>query len=232
MVPLLITTALQPPANIYVLKMTLVEKRVGLAKAAVFFWAGLGMKRIVVADATEKTLLTDEDVRMLSAMGVEIEQICYRQNDEIVIEKGKGRGEGDLINFALRNSAILRDSSHFYKCTGKAYCRNFVAIESVVRQNRLHNVFWQEPLKDTVDTRFFYCSKHFCEQFLLPAYETIDDPRGTSAEHVVYELVRLKLTYGHSVRPLISGFSGSLDRPHPDHSLGHLDYHFPCWLSR
>jgi len=232
MAPLLITTAIQPPANVYVLKMTLVEKRVGLAKAAVFFWAGLGMKRIVVADATEKTLLTDEDVRMLSAMGVELEQIRYRQNDKIVVEKGKGYGEGALINFALRNSTLLRDANHFYKCTGKTYCRNFAAIDGVIRQNSIQNVFWQEPLKDSIDTRFFYTSKHFCEHFLLPSYETIDDRGGVPAEHVVYELVRSKLTYGHSFRPLLAGFSGSLDRPYPDHSLGYLDYQFPCWLSR
>jgi len=36
--------------------------------------------------------------------------------------RGKGYGEGEIIRFALANSRLLREATHFYKITGKLYC--------------------------------------------------------------------------------------------------------------
>jgi hypothetical protein len=74
--------------------MTNVSKRIITAKAAVFFWSALGVKKIVIADATGQTLLDDSEVLMLNQMGVELEQVHYLQDNDLVIKKGKGYGEG------------------------------------------------------------------------------------------------------------------------------------------
>ena len=232
MKPLLITTATRPPNGVYVLKMTTIEKRVLLTKAAIFFWANLGIDKIVIADATESIILGKEELKLLAGIGTQVEQLCYRQNDQAVIEKGKGFGEGALMKFALETSNFLRDEEHFYKCTGKVYCRNFEEIATIIQQNNLQSMFWQEPLQNRIDTRFFYTSKDFCEQLLLPAYEKIDDRKGIFSEHVVYELANSKLVKGNSVRPLLSGFSGSLDTPYFDKGLGFLDFNYPCWIAK
>ena len=90
----LITTATKPPEGVYILEMTNVSKRIITAKAAVFFWSALGVKKIVIADATGQTLLDDSEVLMLNQMGVELEQVHYLQDNDLVIKKGKGYGEG------------------------------------------------------------------------------------------------------------------------------------------
>ena len=230
MSPLLITTAIQPPENSYALRMTDTHKRAALTKAAIFFWAGFGIKKIVVADATEKTVLNADDLTNLSTMGVEVEQIQYCQDFRAVIEKGKGYGEGALLDFSIKNSSILRDADHFYKSTGKIFCRNFENIESVLQRNKIENIFWRDSLNEWIDTRFFHVSKSFCSNFLIPAYRKIDDRKGLWAERVVYELVKQKFTPRRSTRPFLTGFSGTEDKPYLEHHLGFLDEKFPCWI--
>ena len=135
----LITTATNPPEGVFVLEMTNVATRKITAKAGVFFWAASGVSKIVIADATGQTLLDQSEVLALKQMGVEVEQIHYLQDNDSVLSKGKGYGEGALIKFAIQNSALLKRADSFFKCTGKVYCRNFPEILNMIEQNNIQN---------------------------------------------------------------------------------------------
>jgi hypothetical protein len=229
----LITTALNPPPGVFVLEMTNVAKRKITAKGAVFFWCASGVEKIVIADATGGTLLDDSEVLMIWQMGVEVEKINYKQDVYFPVNKGKGRAEGELIKFAMYNSEFIKNANHFFKCTGKVYCRNFPDVLNVIRINNLQNMFWQEPYfgaSPSMDSRFFYTSKVFCENFLIRAYESINDRGYISAETALFNLAKERLKFCQSLRPNLSGFSGSLDRPYFDLSLGPIDNYFPCWV--
>lgn len=228
----LITTATKPPEGIFILKMTDITKRKITAKAAALFWATSGVDKIVIADATGQTLLDEVEVSMLAQIGVEVEQINYMQNNELVIKNGKGYGEGALIRFALENSALLQKTNNFFKCTGKVYCRNFNEITQMINQNKIQNIFWRDIFDNSIDTRFFYTSIEFCEKFLISAYENIDDRNQIYSEHCVWKLVNERLIQGAAVRPMLSGFSGSLNEPYFDKSMGFLDHNLPCWASQ
>ncbi len=228
----LITTALHPPDGIFCLAMTDIAKRRITSKGAVFFWSALGIKKIVVADATGQVLLDSSEVRMLNQIGVEIEQIYYVQNHDLVIERGKGYGEGALIKFALENSRLLKEEVSFFKCTGKVYCRNFMDIFEFIDKNHIKNIFWRYVLEEAMDTRFFYVSKEFCRDVLLPVYENINDREHVTAEVSIFKMASETLVKGTLTRPLLSGFSGSANEPHLEVSLGFMDQNFPCWLNR
>jgi len=212
--------------------MTNVAKRKITAKAAVYFWAASGIKKIVIADATAQTLLGESEVVMLNQMGVEIEQIKYLQDNELVIRKGKGYGEGALIAYALEKSILLQSTNNFFKCTGKVYCRNFLDIFKIIEENNIQSIFWRDIFDNSIDTRFFYTSKDFSRKFLLPAYENIDDRNGISAERCVSKVAHEHLKRSASKRPMLSGFSGSLDGPYFDLGMGLLDQNLPCWISQ
>ena len=228
----LITTATNPPEGVFVLEMTNVATRKITAKAGVFFWAASGVSKIVIADATGQTLLDQSEVLALKQMGVEVEQIHYLQDNDSVLSKGKGYGEGALIKFAIQNSALLKQADSFFKCTGKVYCRNFPEILHMIEQNNIQNIIWRDVFGNVADTRFFYSSKEFGENFLIPAYENIDDRNGICSEHCVWKIANEHLTQGTSIRPLLSGFSGSLNQPYFDKGMGFLDENFPCWVSQ
>ena len=228
----LITTALHPPDGIFCLAMNDIAKRRITSKGAVFFWSALGIKKIVVADATGQVFLDRSEVRMLNQIGVEIEQIHYVQNHDLVIERGKGYGEGALIKFALENSRLLKGEVSFFKCTGKVYCRNFIDIFELIDKNNINNIFWRYILEEAMDTRFFYVSKEFCREFLLPVYENINDRKHVTAEISILKMASETLVKGTLTRPLLSGFSGSANEPHLEVSLGFMDQNFPCWLNK
>ena len=160
----LITTANKPPKDIPFLQMTNVAMRYITAKASVFFWAAHGIEKIVIADATGGCLLDSEEILLLKEIGVDVEQISYCQNEELIKSKGKGYGEGELIKFAIENSIFLKSEINFFKCTGKVYCRNFETVLQMIKQNNIQNIFWRhlgegDSLRSWADMRFFYTTK-------------------------------------------------------------------------
>ena len=82
-------------------------KRKITAKAAVYFWAASGVKKIVIADASGQTLLGETELVMLNQMEIEIEQIKYFQDNDLVVKKGKGYGEGAIIKFKFELFEIM-----------------------------------------------------------------------------------------------------------------------------
>ena len=231
----LLTTATLPPSGIYVLAMTNTAKRIISAKASVFSWAASGVEKIVITDATGHALLNDQEINLLNQMNIEVEQISFIQDHQAVIKKGKGYGEGSIIKHAIENSKILQRENSFFKCTGKIYCRNFIEIFQIIDTHNIKNIMWKQPLEqggESIDSRFFYTSMEFCKDKILPAYEAISDREGIVAEGTLAKIASQNLTRAHTLRPLLTGFSGSMDRPIFDLGLGFLDNNFPCWLNQ
>ena len=231
---ILITTANKPPIGVPYLQMTNEATRYITAKASVFFWAACGIQRIVIADATGETLLDEKEINLFEQMSVGVEQISYRQDDDLIRSKGKGYGEGELLKFALENSMFIKNENNFFKCTGKVYCRNFEQVSRMIKQNNIQNIFWKhlgenDLLKPWADLRFFYTTKKFCEENLIPAYLKSDDIKA-AAEYFCFKVLNEKLSSAKSLRPLLSGFSGGTGKQYFDLSLGALDLNCPSWL--
>lgn len=228
----LITSAISPPEGVFGLEMKSPIKRRLTTKAAIFFWASLGVRKIVIADATGQEVLDHSELLMVNQLNVEVEQISYFQNNELVLRSGKGFGEGALIEYALEKSRLLSTEEGFFKCTGKVYCRNFADIFNMIQHNGIKNIFWKDVLTDaSMDTRFYYTSKLFFKKYLIPAYQNVDDKNFIYAEHCILKMAQKELPQGRSIRPLLTGFSGSMDQPYFDLSLGFLDNSLPCWAN-
>jgi hypothetical protein len=231
----LITTANKPPKDVPFLQMTNVAMRYITAKASVFFWAAHRIEKIVIADATGGSLLDDEEILLLKQMGVDVEQISYCQNEDVIKLKGKGYGEGELIKFALENSIFLRGENNFFKCTGKVYCRNFETILQMIKRKNIQNIFWRhlgegDSFQKWADMRFFYTTKKFCEENIIPAYLKSDD-HIAAAEYFCFNVLNEKLPTAKALRPMLSGFAGGTGKQYFDLSLGILDINYPCWIS-
>ncbi|MFL9878036.1 hypothetical protein PQR63_06590 [Herbaspirillum rhizosphaerae] len=231
----LITTANDPPNGMMFLTTTDSATRRITAKAAVFFWAIQGVEKIVIADATGTTLLDENEMSMLNQMNIEVEQLHYFQDDETVKQKGKGYAEGMLMQFAMQNSEILKKETGFFKCTGKIYCRNFAQILHTIRTNHFKNIFWTNidesgATRGWADTRFFYTSIDFFNEYLLPTYLSSDD-NVAAIESLCFHLLSTRLPSIKTVRPLLVGFCGGTGELYMDSSFGELDTNFPSWLS-
>jgi hypothetical protein len=82
------------------------------------------------------------------------------------------------------------------------------------------------------DCRFYYTSKRFARDHLLPAYFQSDDNAHVTCEYHIYEALdrNIKVHRGH--RPFITGYAGATGEAYFDSSLGSLDYNFPCWVTQ
>lgn len=216
--------------------MTNSARRLVTTKASVFFWAAAGVDNMIIADGTNTPVLTPEDIRLIEDIGVNIEQLCYRQEERILFEKGKGVAEGELIDFALRTSTLLSKAEFFYKCTGKLFCRNFAEIHLLLAKNNLRGIFWQEKILSNtplgVDTRFFYTSKAFFQETLLASYRQSNDFESRPVEIAITETLNRHCKYQRSKRPLLTGFSGGHNRQYREVTYGDLDSRYPCWVAR
>ena len=236
-VTVLITTANNPPNGMPYLSMTDSVSRMIATKAALYFWVAQGVEQIVLADATGTSLLSEQEEAAIDESETRIEQINYQQNSDLVVKRGKGYGEGKLIEYAINHSELLSRVDHFFKCTGKLYVRNFHAVHSAVKANNLSNLYWRfmgdgswrEPW---TDCRFYYTSKSFATSHVLPAYFGSDDIAGDFCENRLYEVAERNLKPGRALRPLVTGYAGGTGEPYFDLSLGTLDQSFPCWISQ
>ncbi|NTV01344.1 MAG: hypothetical protein HGB04_00975 [Chlorobiaceae bacterium] len=231
----LITTASNPPEGVPYLKMTDGAARRVAAKASVYFWAAQKIRRIVIADATGSVLLSRDELSDLALMNVEVEQLCYRQNDHLVTQKGKGYGEGALIGFALNDSVLLRADEGFFKCTGKFYCRNFPDIFRMIQQNRFSSIFWRYYRSDLffgpwADTRFYYTTRDFAVNHLIPAYVQTDERKEIMCEQTVFDLLNHTMETAMALKPRLTGFAGGSGELSSDVTLGELDSTYPCWV--
>jgi hypothetical protein len=233
----LITTANNPPNGVPYLQMSDPVMRTIAAKAALYFWVTQGIEQIVLADATGKNLLTEQEEAQIDQSETRVEQLSYKQNSEDVIEKGKGYAEGKLIEYALDNSELLAREEHFFKCTGKVYVRNFPAVVSAIKANNISNLFWRYMgdgswMQPWADCRFYYTSKSFARNHVLPAYFASNDHAGGVCEYHIHEALDRNMKAGRALRPLVAGYAGATGEPYFDSSLGSLDYSFPCWITQ
>ena len=97
----------------------------------------------------------------------QIECLHFLNNSEKVAKFGKGYGEGEIIQYAITNSLILKDHEWFAKCTGKLWVDNFMECISEWNGRFLCQAYFSQvfSLKKTrleyVDTRFYLATKEF-----------------------------------------------------------------------
>jgi len=235
-IPLLITTAINPPQGMPFLEMTNPILRKITCKAAVYFWIALGINKIVIADATETYLFDAKEINELTRLGVAVEQLVFKQDEKLVKQRGKGYGEGLLLKFALTNTIFIKENQSFFKSTGKIFVRNLANLFIIINTSNINNLFWRylgdgSSLKPFADTRFFYCEKSFALNELIPAFLESDDNSSACEFHVFKLLNKVMPLQTKMLRPLITGIEGGTGDLYFDYSLGNLDIAFPCWVS-
>jgi hypothetical protein len=219
---LLLTTALNPPKGVHVLKLSDYESRFLLTKASAFFWSMAGIEKLVICDSTGALLLSDEEFLMIEKLGIQVEQICFKQDEKLIRQRGKGFAEGQLINFAINNSKTLKNVETFYKCTGKVYCCNFKSIDHLIKSHRIKNIFWGSDNPAFVDPRFFYITKEYFITQVYACYQKAYDSKNQIIEELLFQDLSTDLAPHHSLMPLLSGFSGGTGLHYLDNQS-----HFP-----
>jgi hypothetical protein len=185
----------------------------------------------LTVESIEKWLAISPDLRMVICDGsnfdfsgivhkkfpeANIECIFFENNKELVRVHGKGYGEGEIIKYAISNSAYLKESDYFAKCTAKLWVDNFLeCIKSwngtFLCKGYFSNVFsFRKTQFSYIDTRFYLASKSFYLENLGSEYLNVGGESGLSLEHCFRDVI-LKREYKKimfSVPPVICGVGG------------------------
>jgi hypothetical protein len=121
--------------------------------------------------------------------GKTFEIIQFSGNFRIIQEKGKGYGEGEIIEYAFTQSEVLRNSIYFYKLTGRVCVRN---MDQVMDATQSNNAFiFLSDLKTRSEKRYvrtviYKADTALYKQVLMDAYQEVDDTRKHYLENVFY----------------------------------------------
>ncbi len=130
-------------------------------------------------------------------------------------KRGKGYGECEIIEYALKNSKLIYSSKEqrIAKITGRLIIKN---IKGILRWHNL--LFSKQTVFCTInsdlsftDSRFIVAPISFYEIF-LNSKELIDDSIGYYFEHALCDTLKREKFYSYSpflYKPCIEGISGS-----------------------
>ncbi|WP_333848966.1 hypothetical protein [Leclercia sp.] len=118
----------------------------------------------------------------------EIEFLSFHNDSDSVKLYGKGYGEGQIVNFALEHSRILKKYDAFAKCTSKLWPSNYLECINAFSG---HAAFLTAPFfsPDKVDTRFYIIKKQYYLDKFSNIHTKVDDLNGRHLEHVFFEVI-------------------------------------------
>ena len=206
-IPLLLTSCIVVSAKYTALsdtKLRLTETIKSLEK-----WASTpGIEKIVVCDGSDFDLTPY--VHNLKDKCIDLEILSFQNDAAGVLVKGKGYGEGQIVNYALLHSRILSNSTSFAKCTSKLWVSNYSSCIAGFN-GRLSFDFngWLTP--KFIDTRFYIATLDQYIELLSDAHMRVDDDAGYYLEHAFKDALSgvKSLDYAMVPTPRIQGISGS-----------------------
>lgn len=207
-IPVIITCAVKISDTTAVLKSE--AERMSQYRESILTLIEQGVDSIIICENSNSPVLTDELLLIASRNGVELEQLIFSGDKEAVKQKGKGYGEGQMMEFVLNNSQVIRGCKGFVKITGRLILKNIMYFIKQIQARELDCLFFRDG-SAKVDTRFYYCQIGLFNDILVNSYEKVNDIRGVYLEHVYLNALALNCNM-RSISvdyPLMTGISGS-----------------------
>ncbi len=186
--------------------------------------------RIVICDGSGYDFSNDIQNELPDA---NIECLHFYNDAKLVAKNGKGYGEGEIVDYALKHSKYLESAELFAKCTSKHFVSNLDAIMMKWNDNFLCECYfikyWSLLKLELVfiDTRFYISNKTFYIRYLKDIHYKVRDSDNYYLEHVFKDAVlNNKISKIISPVPInlsgTSGSSGKSSNPYRRAWIGYL----------
>jgi hypothetical protein len=184
-----------------------------------FFISETPLEKIIVCDNSD--FLYPISLRKLARYHKkEIEVLSFQGKKELIANYGKGYGEGEIMQFVLSNSSLIKTAEGFLKVTGRLKLLNTEKLLQKCdhRENYFMPISLLRPrfmvpaaARHCVDTRVYYATREFFTRVLLNAHLEVRDKNVFFLEHAYHKAIA---AFGMKVKcfpvaPEISGMSGS-----------------------
>lgn len=209
---LVITGCMHPDKTIPILALQSGEKRERQYLESISYaLEKTKFKNIIYCDSSN-TSRYENMVELARLNNKNFEWLCFTGNNEKIVKRGKGYGEGEIMKFIVNNSALFEKCNYFAKITGRLELLNTNWLFNFCDIN--HNYFSNFLLiegKPFVDTRFFMIKKEDYVLYFMNCFEKINDIEKYYLEHAYAEVLlasNIKF-YDFPIALNIYGVSGS-----------------------
>ena len=143
-----------------------------------------------------------------------IESLSFINSSDMTRIRGKGYGEGEIINYAITYSNFIKKGNYFAKCTSKYWVENYA--ECVKGFNGIFSCEKFYKIRSlnkyiSCQTIFYISEIGFYKKYFATCYTRVDDYQGYFLEHAFGDVLRENkikhITFKN--RPLIIGLHGS-----------------------
>jgi hypothetical protein len=228
--PILLTATIRPHRTDGVYKVNQPEEERFRQYCSALQWIAKSRltDKLVLAENSGSSLTTDLFRYCSSLQGEHFraETLHYPFPDESFV-RGKGYGEGWLINQAVCNSEIISCSNSFLKITGRYKIRNLFRFSNILdslmfKENSCEFVCQGLSFYDgqipVVSTALFACTRPLWLQNFAEAYRQVDDIQGWAFEAEVAQRLRSLVSNGIQVEEIqlplvIDAFKTSDNQP-------------------
>lgn len=145
-----------------------------------------------------------------------LEWLSFAGDDIQQLNKGKGFGEGEIMEYVIRNSQLVRSNDYICKVTGRLTINNINRFILLANNNETY-VFTTglnlgKNISKGIDTRFYGMPKKVYNSVFREAYLDVDDMNGNYLEQEFYKsYINTSLSIGTiSFFPDFNGVSGSM----------------------
>lgn len=187
---LLITGCIKPNPSTFQLSLTDVEQRLkqyiecikwGIEKTA--------FVKIVFIDNSGFTV-NPVLIDYAKQRGKRLEWLSFLGNEKMIELYGKGYGEGEIIEYGLKYSELLRGAAYFCKLTGRLKVENINRFTKLAKMDKSYfwtmGLNWRNKYSDGIETRFYGMPIKTYEDIFIDAYKSVDDKMGMWLEKTFY----------------------------------------------
>lgn len=175
-------------------------------------------RKIIIVDGSNNPILSREEISYYLEREIEIEQLLFEQDSDLVEQFGKGHGEMQITNYMVENSKLVNEYGGFVKLTPRYYFDNMKDVFPKI--NDFQNVFfyyYPEPvrkIKPFLVSIFYKTSLEFYNNHLKNSLEEHSKEIDGYMESVMYKRVnQLNKRKINSPFPHFSGTQGTTGKP-------------------
>ena len=121
-----------------------------------------------------------------SKFGKNFEWLTFIGNQEKIAEHGKGYGELEIVDYAVKNSKLLSKCNTFIKVTGRLKLVNIDKTRQYLDKNKNYFALSHRCF----DVRSYLVTKDFYVNYLSKCKDLISDSNGYYLEHAFYDIAK------------------------------------------
>lgn len=184
------------------------ERRKQVIDSIKFYITHTSIENIVYCD--NSNAFPDFELGLLATTNrKKFEWISFEGNQKMSEQKGKGYGEGEIVDYAIEHSRLLKkENVYIIKVTSRLIVEN---IELLLQHISLDRLYFSPMFKNYIDTKVYMMPKKIYRNFFSELHLSVEDVKGRYLEYIFAECIKSKkIKYNRFiVAPKIMGVSGT-----------------------